>query len=108
MILAYLIAAAAPMQCTPADYLCTLGRSPTYSEQEPGRMAAQRLEAERALIDRQAASVRAASNSQAEATRALPRRVEDLSAAGRCSEAADVALNGGDINLAQQTRTYCR
>lgn len=108
MILPLLIAAASPVQCTPADYLCNLGRSPTYSEQEAGRMAAQRLDAERVLIERQAAATTAAANSQAEATRMLPRRVEDLSVSGRCREAAEAAMNGGDVALAQQTRASCR
>jgi hypothetical protein len=41
-MIALLIQAALAAQCTPADYLCNLGRAPTYSEQA-GRMAAQHL-----------------------------------------------------------------
>ncbi len=108
MILSVLIAAASPGQCTPADYLCNLGRASTYSEQEAGRMAAQRLQAERELIDRQAAATRAAANSQAEAARVLPTEVQRLTSERRCAEAVDAATDGGDIDLAQQTRRYCR
>ncbi|MEG8040585.1 hypothetical protein QP166_15015 [Sphingomonas sp. LR60] len=107
-MIALLTQAALAAQCTPADYLCNLGRAPTYSEQEAGRMAAQRLQAERELIDRQADATRAATSSQADAARVLPRRVESLSASGQCREAAEVAMNGGNIDLARQTLTRCR
>lgn len=107
-MIALLIQATLAAQCTPADYLCNLGRAPTYSEQEAGRMAAQRLQAERELIDRQAAATSDAANSQVEAARVLPRRVENLSASGQCREAAELAMNGGNIDLAQQTLTRCR
>ncbi|GAA4222007.1 hypothetical protein GCM10022253_29480 [Sphingomonas endophytica] len=108
MILALLISAAAPLQCTPADFLCDLGRSPTYSEQEQGRLAAERQRAEREVIERQAAATRASSSSQAAAARALPNTVDTLTAAGRCDAAADAALVGGDVGMAQQVRTYCK
>jgi hypothetical protein len=107
-MIALLIQAALAAQCTPADYLCNLGRAQTYSEQEAGRMAAQRLQAERELIDRQAAATRIASDSQAEAARVLPRRIDGLIADGRCDAAADAAVVGGDAGLAQQVRTRCR
>ena len=77
-MIALLIQVALAAQCTPAAYLCNLGRAPTYSEQEAGRMAAQRLQAERELIDRQADATRAASDSQAEAARVLPTEVQRL------------------------------
>ena len=108
MILTLLMAAASPMQCTPSDYLCNLGRAPTYSEQEAGRIAAQRAQAERELIERQAAATQAMSNSQAEAARAVPNEVRRLAADRRCEEAADTALRRGDIDRAQQSRAYCR
>lgn len=107
-MIALLIHAAVAAQCTPADYLCNLGRAPTYSEQEGGRMAAQRLQAERELIDRQAAATRSTTNSQAEAARVLPNRVDGLIADGRCDAAADAALVGGDAGLAQRVRTRCK
>lgn len=71
-------------------------------------MAAQRLQAERELIDRQAAATRAASNSQTEAALLLPRRVENLPASGQCREAAKMAMNDGDVDLARQTLSRCR
>lgn len=108
MIFPLLMAAASQVQCTLTDYLCNLGRASTYSEQEAGRMAAQRLQAERELIDRQAAATRAASDSQAEAARVLPIEVQRLTSERRCAEAVDAATLGGDIDLAQQTRRYCR
>lgn len=107
-MIALLIQAALADQCTLADYLCNLGCAPTYSEQEAGRMAAQRLQAERELIDRQAAATRAASNSQTEAALLLPRRVENLPASGQCREAAKMAMNDGDVDLARQTLSRCR
>jgi hypothetical protein len=107
-MIALLIQAALSAQCTPADYLCNLGHAPTYSEQEAGRMAAQRLQAERELIDRQAATASAAANSQAEAARVLPHQIDGLIAHGRCDAAADAALVGGDAGLAQQVRTRCK
>lgn len=107
-MIALLIQAALSAQCTPADYLCNLGRAPTYSEQEAGRMAAQRLQAERELIERQAAATRSATDSQAEAARMLPSRVDGLIADGRCDAAADAALIGGDAGMAQQVRTRCK
>lgn len=107
-MIALLIQAALAAQCTPADYLCNLGRAPTYSEQEVGRMAAQRLQAERELIDRQAAATRAAADSQAEATSVLPSEVHRLASEKRCAEAVDAAMRGGQIDLARQTRAYCR
>ncbi len=106
-MIALLIQVALAAQCTPADYLCNLGRAPTYSEQEAGRMAVQRQQAERELIDRQAATTRSATNSQAEAARVLPNRVDGLIADGRCDAAADAALVGGDVGMAQQVRTRC-
>lgn len=106
-MIALLIQAALAAQCTPADYLCNLGRAPTYSEQEAGRMVSQRLQAERELIERQAAATRAASDSQAEAARVLPTEVQRLTSGRRCAEAVDVATRGGNIDLAQQTRRYC-
>jgi len=107
-MIALLIQAALAAQCTPADYLCNLGRAPTYSEQEAGRMAAQHLQAERELIDRQAAATRAAANSQAETARVSPDEVQRLTSNRRCAEAADAAMRGGNIDLAQQTRANCR
>ncbi len=108
MILALLIAAAAPLQCTPADFLCNLGRSPTYSEQAQERLAAERQRAEREVIERQATATLAASGSQAAAARALPDKVDALAADGRCDAATDAALVGGDVGMAQQVRTYCK
>lgn len=107
-MIALLIQAALAAQCTPADYLCNLGRAPTYSEQEAGRMEVQRRQAERELIDRQAAATKSATNSQAEAARVLPTRVDGITADGRCDAAADAALVGGDAGMAQQVRTNCR
>ncbi|VXD00071.1 hypothetical protein [Sphingomonas sp. 8AM] len=107
-MIALFVQLALAAQCTPADYLCNLGRAPTYSEQEAGRMAAQRAQAERDLVSRQAAATWTAATSQATAARALPSEVHRLAADGRCAAAADTALRGGDIDLAQQTRADCR
>lgn len=107
-MIALLIQVAFAAQCTPADYLCNLGRAPTYSEQEAGRMAAQRQQAERELIERQATATRSAIYSQAEAARALPNRVDSLIADDRCDAAADTTLIGGNAGMAQQVRTRCR
>ena len=71
-------------------------------------MAAQRLQTERALIDRQASAIRAATSSQAEAARLLPDGVQRLASNMRSGEAANAAMRGGNIDLAHQTRVYCR
>lgn len=71
-------------------------------------MAAQRLQNERELIDRQAAATSAAAASQAEAAHVLPSEIHRLVTEKRCTEAADTTMRGGEIDLAQQSRAYCQ
>ncbi len=107
MIIAMLMQVVFAGSCAPTDYLCNTGRPPTFSELEQRRMVEQRAQVEADFQAVQSAATRSAYDSQAERARLLPSRVSDLVADGRCGDAADAALVGGEIDLAQQVRAHC-